>query len=194
MNDRGARIGPDLSNLIHRDYASVLRDIVQPSFSINPDYIGHIVAMNDGQVLTGVLRTEQGGLYLGDEKGTVTRLPKDDIASMKPAQTSIMPKGLDSKLTAEEMKNLMTFLLTEPPHMPMDVPLPAPPLRTMAEVSKALAGSQDPQETPFAANRLGLWQERPREGGTRLSCLASDVGSTDGCSTRGGGISSRGFP
>jgi len=33
----GGEIGPDLSNLVHRDYASVLRDVTQPSFAINPD-------------------------------------------------------------------------------------------------------------------------------------------------------------
>ena len=32
----GGKIGPDLSNLIYRDYASVLRDITQPSAALNP--------------------------------------------------------------------------------------------------------------------------------------------------------------
>ncbi len=73
MGGIGAKIGPDLSNLIHRDYASVMRDIVHPSFAINPDYIGHIIALEDGQVLTGVLRDENGKLLLGDEKGTPSR-------------------------------------------------------------------------------------------------------------------------
>src|SRR5690606_6156170 len=35
----GGRIGPDLTNLRHRDYHSVLRDIVNPSFAINPDHL-----------------------------------------------------------------------------------------------------------------------------------------------------------
>src|SRR5262249_37663523 len=32
VHGRGGDIGPDLSNLVHRDYASVLRDITFPSF------------------------------------------------------------------------------------------------------------------------------------------------------------------
>ena len=43
---RAGDIGPDLSNLIHRDYASVLRDITQPSFAINPDYLTQTVTLN----------------------------------------------------------------------------------------------------------------------------------------------------
>ena len=137
----GAKIGPDLSNLIHRDYASVLRDIVNPSFAINPDYISHIVALKDGHVLTGVLREEEGQLILGDEKGNSTKLNRAEIDQMKPAQVSVMPTGLHEKLTKEQLRDLMTYLLTPPPHMPLDAPLEAPPIRTQAELASVLADS-----------------------------------------------------
>ena len=54
---RGGTIGPDLSNLIHRDYASVLRDITHPSFAINPDHLSYTVTLNDGRMLDGVVHT-----------------------------------------------------------------------------------------------------------------------------------------
>jgi putative heme-binding domain-containing protein len=137
----GAKIGPDLSNLVHRDYASVMRDIVNPSFSINPDYIGHILVMKDGKVLTGVLRDEDGQLILGDEKGNSTKIVRSEIEQMKPAQVSVMPTGLHEKLTKNELRDLMTFLLTPPPHMPLESPLEAPPIRSQAELAAVLAGS-----------------------------------------------------
>jgi len=137
----GPKIGPDLSNLIHRDYASVMRDIVNPSFAINPDYIGHIIALKDGQVLTGVLRDEGGQLILGDEKGSSTKIVRSEIDQMKPSQVSVMPAGLHEKLTKEQLRDLMTYLLTSPPHMPMDAPLQAPPIRSQAELAAVLAGS-----------------------------------------------------
>ena len=137
----GAKIGPDLSNLVHRDYASVMRDIVNPSFAINPDYIGHILVMKDGNVLTGVLRDEEGQLILGDEKGNSTKIVRSEIEQMKPAQVSIMPAGLHEKLSKEQLRDLMTFLLTPPPHMPLDSPLEAPPIRSQAELAAVLAGS-----------------------------------------------------
>ena len=143
VGDGVARIGPDLMNLIHRDYASLIRDIANPSFGINPDYIGHVIALNDGRILTGVLQTDGDQLLLGDEKGMLTKLQKSDIETMAVSGTSVMPAGIAQKLTADQMKDLLTYLMTLPPHMPLESPLTAPPLRTQAEVTAALAGSPE---------------------------------------------------
>ncbi len=147
-------IGPDLSNLVHRDYQSVLRDIVNPSYSINPDHLGQIVLLKDGRVLTGVVQTREGRLLLGDEKGNVTQLDRSEIETVKNATTSIMPKELDKALTPEQLRDLMTFLLTPPPHMPLDSPLTAPPLRTAAEVMAALAGAPTVIDTSRPLNMV----------------------------------------
>ena len=138
-----AAIGPSLGNLVHRDYESVLRDIVQPSYSINPDHIGQVVAMDDGRVLTGVLRSESGNLVLGDSEGRSHTLDRDRIEAMQPASVSVMPKGLLDKLDSDQVRDLMTYLLTQPPRMPLDSPLTAPPVRTSKEVADALSGSTE---------------------------------------------------
>ncbi|MDA1231381.1 MAG: ThuA domain-containing protein, partial [Planctomycetota bacterium] len=144
----GVRIGPDLMNMVHRDYASLIRDVSNPSFAINPDFIGHVIALNDGRVLTGVLQSDEDQFMLGDEKGVITRLRKDTIESMVVSKTSVMPAGIAQKLTADQMKDLLTYLMTSPPHMPLESPLTAPPLRTQTEVNAALAGSPDvPEQT-----------------------------------------------
>ncbi|HET6406661.1 MAG TPA: c-type cytochrome, partial [Chthoniobacteraceae bacterium] len=39
----GVQVGPDLGNLVHRDYASVLIDIADPNAAINPDAAGYSV-------------------------------------------------------------------------------------------------------------------------------------------------------
>lgn len=152
IGDNGAKTGPDLANLIHRDYASVLRDIVNPSFAINPDYIGHTILLESGQVLTGVLRNENGQLLLGDNLGNVTRIDRSKIEQMNPAHVSIMPAGLHEKLSADQLRDLMTYLLTPPPHMPIESPLVAPPIRSQAEVAAALAGSAEPSANPKLLN------------------------------------------
>ncbi len=145
-NEQGHSIGPDLRNLVQRDYASVLRDIVDPSFAINPDYIGHLVALDDGRVLTGVLRTEGGELVLGNDQGKSEVLDAERIERMQPASVSVMPKGLLDKLDQEQRRDLLTYLLSAPPQMPLDAPLEAPPIRTAAEVAQALAGAPESLE------------------------------------------------
>jgi putative heme-binding domain-containing protein len=146
MQGRGAAIGPDLGNLIHRDYASVLRDLQNPGFAINPDYVGQTVVLKDGRVLTGVLQTRGDRMLLGDAQGRQTELRTDEIEQMQPATTSVMPQGIVEKLSAEDLRDLLTYLMTPAPRMPLDSPLSAPPLRTQSEVAAVLAGSRGVDE------------------------------------------------
>ena len=148
VHSQGGNIGPDLSNLIHRDYPSVMRDITQPSFAINPDHIGYVVRLKDDRTLTGVVRTVEGKLHIGDKDGKTTIIDKADVAEMRPSPISVMPDDLLKKLTAEQTRDLLTFLMTPPPHMPEDYTgsEKRPKPRTLAEVNAVLAGAPKPPE------------------------------------------------
>ena len=67
-----------------------------------------------------------------------------------PLAQSLMPAGLDKTLSAEELRDLMTYLLNEAPHMrdypslPRDGVEHAPVARTTAELAAILAGAPDP--------------------------------------------------
>jgi putative heme-binding domain-containing protein len=143
---RGGSIGPDLSNLIHRDYTSVLRDITHPSFAINPDYLSYILSLNDGRVLAGVVHTTDKTISIGDTKGETTTLKRADVDEMHASPVSTMPEKLPELLGAERMRDLLTFLLMPPPQMPRDHPGPRPKPRTLAEVKAALAGAPEAPE------------------------------------------------
>jgi putative heme-binding domain-containing protein len=145
INGRGSDIGPDLSNLVHRDYPSVLRDIEKPSFAINPDHLTYAIHLKDGRTLTGVVKTAGGRLRVGDTKGVVTEIARDDVEEMTPSAVSTMPEGLPKELGPERMRDLMTFVLTEPA-MPRDLAGPRPKPRTAAAVRAALAGAPNPPE------------------------------------------------
>ncbi len=118
----GFRVGPDLGNQIHRDYASVLKDITDPNATINPDAIGYAVKTKDGLVVEGVRFAETGDeLQLIQAGGGVKAIKQSDIASVKPMQKSLMPEGLVSALNPEELRDLMTYILTEAPPEPKPV-------------------------------------------------------------------------
>lgn len=110
----GQRVGPELGNLIHRDYASVLRDIVEPSAIINPDAIGYVVTLHDKSAVAGTRLAETDAeLQIAQPGGAVAKLAKKDIAKVEPMTVSLMPAGLDKTLSADELRDLMTYLLTE---------------------------------------------------------------------------------
>jgi putative heme-binding domain-containing protein len=115
VRGQGGAIGPDLSNLVHRDYASVLRDVAEPSAAINPDYVTYRVSLKDGRVLTGAVRTDGDKLLVGDLEARVTTVRRSDVDEMTPTASSIMPEGLPQALGPDRMRDLLMFLLTPPP-------------------------------------------------------------------------------
>jgi putative heme-binding domain-containing protein len=147
----GGQIGPDLSNLAHRDLASVLRDIQEPSAAIHPDHITYTLALRDGRVLTGTVRSEGDTLHVGDGEGQDTPVPRDEVEEMQPAPISTMPEGLAQALGPKRMADLLAFLLT-PDLEPAPISRPgAPPPRTRAEVETVLgpAPSDDVPRRPL---------------------------------------------
>ncbi|MFO0929630.1 MAG: ThuA domain-containing protein [Gemmataceae bacterium] len=144
MHGQGGDLGPDLSNLVHRDYASVLRDITSPSFAINPDHLTYVVSLTDGRILTGVVRTVGDTVRIGDTRGQVTVVRRDAVEEMRPSPVSTMPEGIPQLLGPARMRDLMAFLLTTAPALPRDYPGPRPKPRTLAEVNAVLAGAPTP--------------------------------------------------
>ncbi len=139
IHGRGGKLGPDLSNLIHRDYASVLRDVTQPSFAIHPDHLSYVVEMQDGRVFNGVLRTAGDRLIVGDSQGQETTLTRADVEQLAPSSISTMPEGMAKVLGPERLRDLLTFLLTRTPAMPDYGPGEPPPPRARREVEAVLA-------------------------------------------------------
>ncbi len=147
VRGRGGEIGPDLSNLVHRDYASVYRDVHTPSAAINPDYITHTVALTDGRTLQGTLLAQGGYLVVSDSTGARTTVKRDEVEATSPATTSIMPEGIDTALGPEGMRDLLTFLLSDPLAPAKHEIEGAPPARPRAELDAVLKGSV-PVENP----------------------------------------------
>jgi putative heme-binding domain-containing protein len=112
VGGEGGKLGPDLSNLIHRDYASVLKDITQPSAAINPDHLAYIIELNDGELVNGVILSDnQAEAMVGLASGVTMNIPKARIKNVKTSALSLMPENLLQGLDAQQRKNLFTFLL-----------------------------------------------------------------------------------
>lgn len=139
MQGAGNKVGPDLTNLIYRDYDSVLRDIREPNAAINPEHVAYTVTKKDGTELTAVLSGEnEGRVSLALPGGQTLEIPRTEIAAMKQLATSIMPAGLDQALNAEQLRDLMAYLLL-PPFEPAPLMIEgAPPPRKMSEVQAIL--------------------------------------------------------
>jgi hypothetical protein len=123
----------------------VLRDIHSPGAAINPDYIAHSIALLDGRVLNGTLRTDADRLVVSDTNGRQTVVNRADVETTSPSSISIMPEGLDKALGAEKLRDVLTFLLTEPLLPAATSHDGAPPARRRAELNAVLKGSTSVQ-------------------------------------------------
>jgi len=158
VDGQGNTVGPDLSNLIHRDYASVLRDIRDPSIVLNPDHLSFEITLTDGDSLTGTVGgADATGYLITEGPGVQTRLLKSKVKSMRPLETSLMPAGLDQVLGADKLRDLLTFLLTPPPRMPEYGPLDPPPARTREAFQELVAGSPAPPAVWRPRRPQGSW-------------------------------------
>lgn len=155
VRGQGSDLGPDLSNLIHRDYESVLRDIREPSGALNPDYVASTVAMKDGRVFHGIMRragTESEQFVVrGDYEGERATLNRADVKKITPSPLSIMPTGVVEGIGPEKTRDLLTFLLTEPLSPAPIERKGAPPPRTRAEVEAILGSAETPISSPAHA-------------------------------------------
>lgn len=140
----GGKIGPDLSNLLHRDYESVVRDIRHPSFAINPDFVTYTVLTKAGQVLIGVLRNEGEILQVGNAEGQTNAIHRDEVEELRPSAVSVMPDGVAAKLSDSQFGDMLAYLMLPPPRMPRDFKVQAPLLRTREEVAAVLEGAKGP--------------------------------------------------
>jgi putative heme-binding domain-containing protein len=150
----GAQVGPDLSNLIHRDYASVARDIREPSAALNPDHIAYQIELTDGDVLTGILQGDSAKqLTLADATGRPVTVPRSRVKSIRPSPISLMPDGLDKLLNETQWRDLMMFLLTTPlAPAPLEAQ-GAPPPRRRVDLDQFVSASASPLSSSSAIER-----------------------------------------
>ena len=116
VRTEGSTVGPDLSNLVHRDAASVLRDIKDPTATLHPDYVAYNVWLRDGSNITGFVRAQTGNvLCVVGSDGKEQVVQRLDVTDLRPSTVSLMPTGLLEGLKESQVRDLLTFLLHGPP-------------------------------------------------------------------------------
>ncbi len=108
----GGKLGPDLTRIgAIRTDCDLLEAIVEPSASFVRSYEPLTVATTDGRVLNGLLKRDDGReVVLATGADQEVRIPRDQVEEMKPGEVSVMPAGLESQLTAQELADLIAFL------------------------------------------------------------------------------------
>jgi putative membrane-bound dehydrogenase-like protein len=115
----GRQVGPEMTGLNRKDRWDFVTNVVDPSRSVLPEYTGTtftILGEDDGlgvseQTITGfMLRESDAEIMLIDSAGTEMVVPRDKVKSMEPMALSVMPEGLVSDMSDQELRDLFAFI------------------------------------------------------------------------------------
>ena len=106
----GGQIGPDItgSNRANLDY--ILENILDPSAVVGRDYQVTVVALQNGQVIQGLLKQETDSALTIQTINDKVVVPKSEIEERTLSNVSMMPERQLETLTKDEVRDLVAYL------------------------------------------------------------------------------------
>ena len=114
VDGRGGKVGPDLTTIARTASREKLAtSIVAPSQEIAPQFVAWNIVLTSGQVLTGMIVSEESEkLVIGLADGQTRALTANEIEQRIPVSASLMPEKLTELLTPGEFRDLVSYLET----------------------------------------------------------------------------------
>jgi uncharacterized repeat protein (TIGR03806 family) len=114
LTDVGEAVGPDLSKIGAKyDRAGLLDQILEPSKTIDPQFVAYLLETTDGRVVTGlVVEKNAQQVVLKDAQAKTIRIPGAEVEQLVPQSRSLMPELLLRDLTAQQVADLLEYLST----------------------------------------------------------------------------------
>ena len=109
---KGGNIGPDLSRIGKiRTERDLLESLLFPSVSLVRSYEPVVVVTHAGKLHNGLIRKETPDeIVLATGAKEEVRVSRAEIEEIRPSTVSVMPAGLDTQLTREQLIDLIAFL------------------------------------------------------------------------------------
>lgn len=108
----GGMIGPELTGGERGSVGHWLDNILDPSALVGQGYELHRIEKNDGTTVTGMLAAENDSELILRMVGIETRVAKKDVKSDTALGTSMMPEGLLTGLSDEDVRDLIGYLMS----------------------------------------------------------------------------------
>jgi putative membrane-bound dehydrogenase-like protein len=153
----GGKVGPDLTGMAAHPKSELLVNILDPSRSVEGNFVQYSLLMTDGRVLNGILASEsKTSVELIDAEGKSHRVQRDDIDELKASKKSLMPEGFEKQVSAEAIGDLLAFLAQRGKYLPLD-------LRKAATVVTTKGMFFD-EESPIERMVFSDWSPKTFEG------------------------------
>ena len=119
MKGEGGAVGPELTGVLKRwkgDKYGILREILEPSYKIDPKYAVKVVVDVDGITTSGIVTAEDTksiSILVNPEVPEPRVIQKNDIDEIIPSDVSMMPKALLDKFSHDEIMEILSYVLNE---------------------------------------------------------------------------------
>ncbi|WP_246255799.1 PVC-type heme-binding CxxCH protein [Cyclobacterium plantarum] len=109
---RGGDLGPDLSNVgKSKDRRGLIGSILLPSEEMSPEWQGWFIEMKDGTRYDGrQIDVGYEDIKLYTQAEGFVQVKKADALEYGMSATSLMPEGLEKRLSNQDLKDLLAFL------------------------------------------------------------------------------------
>ena len=118
----GAQVGPDLTGTAALPREELLIHILDPSRSVEGNYVQYTVATTEGRMINGLLASEtKTTVELIDSEGKRQTILRQDIDEMAASKKSLMPDGFEKQVTPAQLNDLLAFLTQRGKYLPLDL-------------------------------------------------------------------------
>ena len=118
----GGKVGPDLTGIAAHPRVELIVHILDPSRSVEGNFLQYTVSTTDGRVLSGLLAGEtRTSIDLLDAEGKKQTLLREDIEELAASKKSIMPEGFEKSVPPEGLADLLQFLTQKGKYLPLDL-------------------------------------------------------------------------
>ena len=121
-NGEGGKVGPDLTGIAAHPKSELLVHLLDPSRSVEGNFVQYTVATTDGRLMNGLLASEtKTAVTLLDTEGKTQTLLREDIENLVASKKSLMPDGFEKQVPLEALADLLEFLTQRGKYLPLDL-------------------------------------------------------------------------
>ena len=90
----------------------LLREVLEPSAVIHPDYKTYLIETSKGELVTGIILSQDAKVLrvVTNPQQAPREIPVKDVDSKIEAKVSMMPEGLLVTLNQDEILDLLAYL------------------------------------------------------------------------------------
>ena len=93
----------------------MLTSLLDPNREVAPQFASYTIETKDGESIAGIIASESAtAVLLRQANGVEKETARKNIVTMQSQGQSLMPEGLEEGLSAQDMADLLEFVVATP--------------------------------------------------------------------------------